>query len=432
MIPRYSRMEMAQLWSREHSYSLWLKVELLALEGMEAIGKIPPGTTEIVRSRATVDVERIAVLEAQVHHEVIAFLTSVSEQVGIEGRFIHYGMTSSDVLDTALAVQTCQAIDLLLAEIDDLTNTLRQLAEEHRGTLCLARTHGRGAEPTTFGLKLAGFFAEFRRSARRLAEARREMAVCKLAGAVGTYATIDPRVENFVAAALSLTPETVATQAVARDRHASVMTGLAILAGGIERLATELRHLQRQEVEEVAEGFSATQKGSSAMPHKRNPIFSENLTGLARLIRASAIPVLENIALWHERDMSHSSVERVALPDAFSLCDFALARLSGIMRGLKVRPDRMRANLDAMRGVFASQRILLSLIDAGLSRERAYAMVQQAAARAVDQGMTFRDAALLEPELTTYISVAEIDVGTDPACYLTNVDFIFARVFAEL
>lgn len=430
MIPRYSRMEMTQLWSREHSYSLWLKVELLALEGMEAIGRIPPGTTEFVRAAAVINVERIAVLEAQIHHEVIAFLTSISEQVGIEGRFIHYGMTSSDMLDTALAVQTCQAIDLLLAGIDNLTETLRQRAEEHRRTLCLARTHGRGAEPTTFGLKLAGFFAEFRRSAHRLAEARREMAVCKLAGAVGTYATIDPRVENFVAAALSLTPETVATQAVARDRHACVMNGLVILAGAVERLATELRHLQRQEVDEVAEGFSVKQKGSSAMPHKRNPIFCENLTGLARLIRASAMPVLENIALWHERDMSHSSVERVVLPDAFILCDFALARLTGIMHGLEVRPQKMRANLDAMRGLFASQRVLLALIDTGLSREHAYAMVQHATARAQDQGMAFREAALLEPGLASRISVKEIDAATDPASYLANVDFIFERVFA--
>lgn len=429
MIPRYGRDEMVAIWSQQQGYRLWLEVELLALEGMERIEAIPPGTAARIRHCAFIDINRIADLEKRLQHEALAFLTSVSEQVGEDARFLHYGMTSSDMLDTALAVQICRSIDLLLESLRGLTDSLRARAEEHRDTLCLARTHGRGAEPTTFGLKLAGFYAEFVRSADRLRLARAEIAICKIGGAVGTYATIDPRVELHVAAVLGLAPETVATQAVARDRHAAVMTTLALLAGAIERLATELRHLQRQEVEEVWEGVGPGQKGSSAMPHKRNPIFCENLTGLARLIRSSAMPFLENIALWHERDMSHSSVERVALPDAFILSDFAVHRLTGIIRNLVIDKDRMRVNLEKMGGAYGSQPLMLSLIDAGLMREQAYELLQRVAHQARLKGIDFRHAVESEPEIAANLTESAIERAMDPRAYVASVDYIFKRTF---
>lgn len=429
MIPRYSRDGMVAIWSQQQSYRLWLEVELLALEGMERIGAIPQGTATRIRDQAFVDMDRIATLEQRLQHEALAFLTSISEQVGEDARFLHYGMTSSDMLDTALAVQMVRSIDLLLEGLLALTDCLRVRAEEHRETLCLARTHGRGAEPTTFGLKLAGFYAEFARSMERLRLAKAEIAICKIGGAVGTYATIDPRVEIHVADALGLTPETVATQAVARDRHAAVATTLALLAGAIERLAIELRHLQRQEVEEAWEGFAVGQKGSSAMPHKRNPILCENLTGIARLIRSSAGPILESVALWHERDMSHSSVERVALPDAFILSDFAVHRLHGIIANLVVDQDRMRQNLESMRGAYGSQRLMLSLIDAGSNRERAYELLQRVAREARATGTDFREAVLSDPEVSTALNVSEIERAMDARTYLANIDYIFNRAF---
>ena len=432
MIPRYRRPEMARLWSREHGYSLWLEVELLALEGMEIIGEVPSGCAAAVREKAGIDMDRIQVLESQVHHEVIAFLTSVAEQSGEEaGRYLHYGLTSSDMLDTALAVQITQAIDLMNVQMDSLMAALRKRAHQDKYTPCMARTHGRGAEPTTWGLKLAGYYAEFQRNRARMEQAKQEIASCKLAGAVGTYSTIDPRVEMHVAETLGLTVEPVATQAVPRDRHATVMAALAILAGSIERLATEIRLLQRQEVEEVMEPFATGQKGSSAMPHKRNPIFCENLTGLARLIRASVTPALEDIALWQERDMSHSSVERVALPDAFMLADFALARLTGIVEGMEIDASRMKDNITSMRGIFASQKLLMVLIRGGMTREDGYLLVQKLMRRVYESDRCLSDILRTEPGISEHLSEEEIGEMTDPDSYLPQVDLVFSRVFPD-
>ncbi|MEL7481800.1 MAG: adenylosuccinate lyase, partial [Pseudomonadota bacterium] len=381
MIERYARPEMTAIWSPKSKFAIWLEIETLAAEAMEELGQIPAGVTAAVRARGGFDVDRIDAIEREVKHDVIAFLTNVVEHVGEEARYLHKGLTSSDVLDTCLAVQLSRASDLLIIGLDRVLAALKSRAIEHKRTPTIGRSHGIHAEPVTFGLKLAGYYAEFRRARARLLTAREEIATCALSGAVGTFANIDPRVEAHVATKLGLTPEPVSTQVIPRDRHAMFFATLGVIASSIERLATEVRHLQRTEVLEAEEFFSAGQKGSSAMPHKRNPVLTENLTGLARLVRSAVTPALENVALWHERDISHSSVERGIGPDATIHLDFALHRLAGVIEQLVVYPDQMKANLDRLGGLHNSQRVLLALVEKEVSREDAYRLVQRNAMR---------------------------------------------------
>ena len=435
MIPRYTRPEMAAIWAPDHRLRLWLEIELCALEAMAEIGEVPRDVAARVRAAAErhgaalIDPQRIEVIEAQVRHDVIAFLTHVEQVIGPEARYLHLGMTSSDLLDTALALQLTAAADLLRVDLDRLLEALKRRAHEHKDTLCIGRSHSVHAEPTTFGLKLAGFYAEFARNRRRLEQARSEVATCALSGAVGTFANIVPRVEEQVAARLGLTPEPVSTQVIPRDRHAAFFATLAVIASGIERLATEIRHLQRTEVGEVAEPFAAGQKGSSAMPHKQNPILAENLTGLARLVRGAVIPALENVALWHERDIAHSSVERVIAPDATTALDFALHRLAGLIEGLRVDPARMRENLERTKGLIHSQRVLLALTEAGLGRQEAYEIVQRHALDAWRQGEPLLDRLRAEPEVTSRLSEEQLSGLFDLGYHTRHVETIFRRVF---
>jgi adenylosuccinate lyase len=437
MIPRYTRPEMAAIWAPEHRLRLWLEVELCALEAMAAIGQVPRDLAAKVRAAAQrhgtalIDAHRIAEIEAETRHDVIAFLTHVEQVIGPEARYLHLGMTSSDLLDTALALQLTAAADLLLSDLDHLLAALRRRAHEHKDTLCIGRSHGVHAEPTTFGLKLAGFYAEFARNRKRLEQARREVATCAISGAVGTFADVDPRVEEQVASRLGLEPEPISTQVIPRDRHAVFFATLAVIASGIERLATEIRHLQRTEVGEVAEPFAAGQKGSSAMPHKKNPILAENLTGLARLVRAAVIPALEDVALWHERDIAHSSVERVIAPDATIALDFALHRLAGLIEGLQVDPARMRENLEQTKGLIHSQRVLLALTEAGLGRQEAYAIVQRHALDAWRHRQPLLERLRTEPEVTKRISSEKLSGLFDLGYHTRHVDAIFRRVFGE-
>ena len=444
MVPRYTRPQMAAIWSPEERYRIWFEIEALAAEAMAAIGTIPAEAARVIREKGAprvaaitaADVARIDEIERVTRHDVIAFLTWLGGGIGPEARFLHLGLTSSDVLDTCLAVQLTRAADLLIADLDALLAALRARAEEHKYTPTIGRSHGIHAEPTTFGLKLAGHYAEFARDRARLVAARAEVATCAISGPVGTFASVDPRVEAFVAERLGLRPEPVSTQVIPRDRHAAFFCALAVTASGIERLATEVRHLQRSEVREAEEFFHAGQKGSSSMPHKRNPVLSENLTGLARLVRGYLVPALENVALWHERDISHSSVERVIAPDATIALDFALARLTGMMERLTVYPARMRANLEALGGVVHSQKVLLALAQAGLSREEAYAAVQRAAMatwEALDTpgGRSFRDNLLADPVVAARLDAAALDAAMDPQRDFRHVDTIFARVFAN-
>jgi adenylosuccinate lyase len=431
MIPRYSRPEMARIWEPEAKFGIWLKIETYAAEAMAELGLIPKEAADAVRKRGGFDIARIDAIEAEVKHDVIAFLTSVAEHVGAEARFLHQGLTSSDVLDTCFNMQLVQAADLLIADVDALLAALKARAFEHKDTITVGRSHGVHAEPTTFGLKLAFAYAEFARARARLVMAREEVATCAISGAVGTFAHVDPRVEAYVAKKLGLKPEPISTQVIPRDRHAAYFATLAIVAGSIERLATEIRHLQRTEVLEAEEHFGTSQKGSSAMPHKRNPVLAENLTGLARLVRAYAVPALEDVALWHERDISHSSVERVIGPDATIALDFALARLAEIMQGLVVYPERMRANLDQLGGLIHSQRVLLALVGAGLSREEAYAIVQRNAMKVWEQGSDFLEALLADKAVTAALAPDELRVQFDLAYHTKHVDTIFARVFGD-
>jgi adenylosuccinate lyase len=423
---------MAALWQDEHRYKIWLDIETHAADAMAQLGTIPQTAATAIRHRGGFNVSRIAEVEAEVKHDVIAFLTSVAEHVGDEARFLHQGMTSSDVLDTCLAVQLTQAADLLLTEVDTLLEALHARALEHKHTLCMGRSHGIHAEPTTFGLKLAGFYAEFARARTRLQHARAEVATCAISGAVGTFATVDPKVEAYVADKMGLAVEPVSTQVIPRDRHAMFFATLAVLAGSMERLATEIRHLQRTEVREAQEAFSKGQKGSSAMPHKKNPIGSENITGLARLIRSAVTPALENIALWHERDISHSSVERVIAPDATILTHFALRRLAKLVAELVVYPDNMEKNLHLLGGAVYSQRILLALTQKGISREAAYAAVQAAALQAWEHGQDFKTLLAASPVVGTALTEADLDDLCDPAAYTRHVDTVFARVFPAM
>jgi len=433
MIPRYSRPQMAAIWEPENYFRIQLDIEAYACEAQEKLGIIPAGTAKALRERGKFEVERIREIEREVHHETIAFLTNLAEHVGPEARFVHQGMTSSDVLDTCLAVQLTQAADILLADLDAVLAALKRRAIEHKYTPMVARSHGVHAEPTTFGLKLAGHYAEFARNRERLVAARKEIATCQISGAVGTFANIDPKVEAYVAKKLGLAPEPVSTQIIPRDRHAAFFMALALIAAAIERFATELRHLQRTELREASEFFAAGQKGSSAMPHKRNPVLSENLTGLSRVIRSAVIPALENVVTWHERDISHSSVERFIAPDATVTLDFALHRLAGIIDRMIVDPERMKANLDALGGLVDSQRFLLALTQAGMSREDAYRLVQKHAMAAwYDQGrgeVRFADLLKADPEIGRYLAAEQIDASFDTTYHLKHVDTIFARVF---
>ncbi|MEM1150280.1 MAG: adenylosuccinate lyase [Pseudomonadota bacterium] len=429
MIPRYTRPEMAAIWSQETKFGIWLEIETLACEAMEGLGQVPEGTSAAVRARGGFDVERIDAIEREVKHDVIAFLTSVAEHVGEEARHLHKGMTSSDVLDTCLAVQLARASDLLMDGLERVLTALQTRAIEHKFTPTIGRSHGIHAEPTTFGVKLAGYYAEFERAKCRLISARADIATCALSGAVGTYANIDPRVEAHVAEALGLTPEPVSTQVIPRDRHAMFFAVLGVIASSVERLATEIRHLQRTEVLEAEEFFSAGQKGSSAMPHKRNPVLTENLTGLARLVRSAVTPAMENVALWHERDISHSSVERGIGPDATVHLDFALHRLAGVIENLVVYPENMQGNMDKMGGLHNSQRVLLALVEAGASREDAYALVQRNAMKTWRGEGAFLDHLKADGEVTAKLSDADLEALFDMDYHLARVDHIFERVF---
>ena len=431
MIPRYARPEMSAIWEPEAKFQIWLEIEAHACDAQAAIGVIPKAAAEAVRARGRIEAARIAEIEDETHHEIIAFLTNLAEHVGPDARFVHQGMTSSDVLDTCLAVQLTRAADLLVADVDDVLAALRRRATEHKETLCVGRSHGVHAEPTTFGLKLAGHYAEFARARERLVAARATVATCAISGAVGNFAMIDPRVEAHVADKLGLAVEPVSTQIIPRDRHAQYFATLGIVAGGVERLATEIRHLQRTEVREVEEPFATGQKGSSAMPHKRNPVLSENLCGLARVVRAAVNPALENVALWHERDISHSSVERVFAPDATIALDFALARTARLVDGLQVYADAMRENLDRLGGLIYSQRVLLALTQAGQSREDAYAAVQHNAMAALAGGEGFFELLKADAAVSERLSAAELDALCDPRFYARHVDTIFERVFGE-
>jgi adenylosuccinate lyase len=435
MIPRYTRPEMAAIWSQETKYRIWFDIEAHALDAMADIGAAPKSAARAVRrkgARATFDPKRIDAIERQTRHDVIAFLTHVAEIVGPEARYLHRGLTSSDILDTAFAVQLTRAADLLIADIDGLLAVLRRRAHEHKDTICIGRSHGIHAEPTTFGLKLAGTYAEFARARRRLHAAREEVATAALSGPVGTFADVDPRVEEHVARAMGLRPEPISTQVIPRDRHAMFFATLGVVASSIERLATEIRHLQRTEVREVEEFFAPGQKGSSAMPHKRNPVLAENLTGLARLVRASVQPAMENVVLWHERDISHSSVERVIAPDATIALDFALHRMTGLIDGLVVYPEAMRANLDRLGGLIHSQRVMLALIERGMSREDAYKAVQRNAMKAWDGGGDFEALLKKDRAVAGRLKPAELAALFDPAWHTRNVDTIFRRVFGKV
>jgi adenylosuccinate lyase len=431
MIPRYSRPQMTSIWAAETRFRIWFEIEAHAMDAMAELGVVPKEAAAAVWERGAFEVERIDAIEAEVKHDVIAFLTNVAEHVGPEARFLHQGMTSSDVLDTCLAVQLARASDLLIEDMDRLLEAIKRRAHEHKLTPTIGRSHGIHAEPVTFGLKLAFAYAEFSRGRARLVAAREEIATCAISGAVGTFANIDPRVEAYVAEKMGLEVEPVSTQVIPRDRHAMFFATLGVIASSVERLATEIRHLQRTEVLEAEEYFSPGQKGSSAMPHKRNPVLTENLTGLARMVRGYVTPALENVALWHERDISHSSVERYIGPDSTVTLDFALARLTGVIDKLLVYPERMQKNLDRMGGLVHSQRVLLALTQAGASREDSYRLVQRSAMKVweSDGALSLLDLLKADAEVTALLPPERIEESFDLGYHLKHVDTIFERVF---
>jgi adenylosuccinate lyase len=433
MIPRYARPRMTEIWSPETKFRIWFEIEAHAADAQADLGVIPREAAEALWQARHVrfDVERIDAIEREVRHDVIAFLTHLAEHVGDAARFVHQGMTSSDVLDTCFNIQLVRAADILLEDVDALLAALKARALEHRHTVCIGRSHGIHAEPTTFGLKMAQAHAEMDRARVRLAAAREEVATGAISGAVGTFAQIDPAVEAHVCERMGLRPEPISTQVIPRDRHAAYFATLGVVASSVERIATEIRHLQRTEVREAEEYFSPGQKGSSAMPHKRNPVLTENLTGLARMVRSYAVPAMENVALWHERDISHSSVERMIGPDATVTLDFALARLTGVIEKLVVYPERMRANLEASHGLVHSQQVLLALTQKGVSREDAYRLVQKAAMTSWHSGADFAAVLKADEEVTAAMTEAEIDALFDLAHHTRHVDTIFARVFGE-
>ncbi len=434
MIPRYSRPEMEAIWTPETRFAIWLEIETLAMEALAQEGVIPAAAAKTYRDKGRFDVSRIDEIERETKHDVIAFLTNVAEHVGPDSRFAHQGMTSSDVLDTCLAVQLSRAADLLIEGVDRVLAALKKRATEFKMTPTIGRSHGIHAEPTTFGVKLAGHYAEFDRCRTRLVTAKQEISTCAISGAVGTFAQIDPKIEAYVAAKLGLQPEPVSTQVIPRDRHAAFFATLGIVASAVERLATEIRHLQRTEVLEAEEYFDAGQKGSSAMPHKRNPVLTENLCGLARLVRSAVVPAMENVALWHERDISHSSVERGIGPDATIHLDFALNRLAGVVERLIVYPENMARNLALLGGLHNSQRVLLALTQAGLSREDAYKIVQRNAMEVWRSAPPRASTALFDklkadPEVTAKLDAKTLETYFDDAHHFRHVDTIFTRVF---
>ena len=429
MIDRYSRKELKKIWSEENKYKIWLDIEIASAEAMEKYKIIPKGVASIVKKKAKIKVKRIHDIEVKVKHDVIAFLTSITEQVGIKARYLHQGMTSSDILDTAFNIQLKQSGDILLKDIDKILYVLKKKAKKYKFTPCVGRSHGIHAEPITFGLKLASFYEEFKRNKIRLANAIHNISSCAISGAVGTFANIDPRVEGFVAKKLHLYPEPISTQIIPRDRHAHYFSVLGIIAGSIERVATEIRHLQRSEVYELQEFFSKDQKGSSAMPHKKNPILSENLTGLARIVRGYTIPALENIALWHERDISHSSVERNIGPDANITLDFALERLSNVLDNLVIYPKRMKQNINLTKGLIFSQEIMLELTKAGISREKSYKIVQSYAKKCLSENNNLFDLISHDKKIMKIISEKKLKSIFNYSRHLKNVNFIFKRVF---
>jgi len=431
MIERYTRPEMGTIWSLENKFRAWLEVEIAVCEAWHHIGSIPGQEMEEIRARADFDLDRILTLEEQTKHDVIAFLTAVEEKIGPASRFIHMGCTSSDIVDTANALLLVQAGELILTDLNSLLQTLEDMAQAHKGRLAMGRTHGVHAEPLSYGLKLAGFYAEFNRHKERWARAVDQIRVGKISGAVGTYAHLLPEIESRACAILGLSPDPISTQIVQRDRHAEYFNALALIAGGIERLSLELRHLQRTEVRELEEGFSKGQKGSSAMPHKKNPISAENLCGLARLVRTNALAGMENMALWHERDISHSSVERVIMPDSTIMVDYMLNRLNSVLRNLRLVPENIAHNLHKSFDLYFSQRILLALVDKGLTRQKAYEMVQSLAMQAWEKGQSFPELVRADPELSPYLTAEELDQLFDPEYYLRYEGFIFNRVFQE-
>ena len=434
MIPRYTRPQMAEIWTAETRFRIWFEIEAHAADAMAELGLIPNSAAKAIWNKgrnARFDVERIEAIEREVKHDVIAFLTHLAEIVGPDARFVHQGLTSSDVLDTCFNVQLVRAADLLIADVDALLQALKRRAFEHKLTPTIGRSHGIHAEPTSFGLKLAGAYAEFARGRDRLLAARKEVATCAISGAVGTFAQVDPRIEAHVAKAMGLEVEPISTQVIPRDRHAMYFATLGVLGASVERLATEIRHLQRTEVLEAEEFFSEGQKGSSAMPHKRNPVLSENLTGLARVVRAYVTPALENVALWHERDISHSSVERMIGPDATVTLDFALARLAGLIDKLVVYPQNMRKNLDRLGGLIHSQRVMLALTQKGVAREEAYRLVQRNAMKAWSGEGDFGALLAADPEVRKHLGQAEIAASFDLDAHLRHVDTIFQRVFGK-
>ena len=436
MIPRYSRPEMTRIWEPENRFRIWFEIEAHACDALAEIGVIPKDSAKAVwangdKPYTPARSARIDEIERETKHDVIAFLTELAEHVGPDSRFIHQGMTSSDVLDTCLGVQLTQAADILLADLDRLLAALEKRAFELKDVVCMGRSHGIHAEPVTMGLKFATFFAEFQRNRRRLLAAREDVATCAISGAVGTFANIDPRVEEYVAAKLGLVPEPVSTQVIPRDRHAQFFATLGVVASSIEHVAIEIRHLQRTEVREVEEYFSPGQKGSSAMPHKRNPVLTENLTGLARLVRGMAVPAMENVALWHERDISHSSVERMIGPDATVTLDFALNRLAGVIENLVVYPDAIARNLNQLGGLVFSQRVLLALTQAGMSREDSYKAVQRNAMKVWQEGANFLALLKADAEVSAKIPAAELETLFDLGYHTKHVDTIFKRVFGR-
>jgi adenylosuccinate lyase len=427
MIDRYSRKELRNIWDDKNKYKIWLDIELAAAEAMEKLNIIPKGVTKKVKSKAKINVSRILKIEETVKHDVIAFLTSITEKAGKEARFLHKGMTSSDVLDTCFNLQLKQSGEILLDDIKNLLSSIKKQAIKHKKTLCIGRSHGIHAEPITFGLKMLTFYQEFLRNKKRLEDSINEISTCAISGAVGTFANIDPRIESYVAKKLKLKVEPISTQVIPRDRHAQFFSTLGIIASSIERLATEIRHLQRTEVLEVEEFFGKKQKGSSAMPHKKNPILSENLTGLARMVRSAVIPALENVALWHERDISHSAVERNIGPDATTTLDFALTRLNGVIKNLNIYPKNMLKNLNLTNGLFFSQRILIELTLVGLTREQAYALVQKHAMKSWDNGSSFYENVANDPKINKKIPLNKLKKLFDYNYHTKRINLIFNR-----
>ena len=429
MIERYSRKELKDIWSEENKYKIWLEVEIAAAEAMEKFKIIPKGVSSIVKKKGKIKVKRIHDIEAKVKHDVIAFLTSITEQAGIKARYLHQGMTSSDVLDTSFNIQLMQSGKVILKDIDKILIVLKRQAKKYKMTPCIGRSHGIHAEPITFGLKLASFYEEFKRNKKRLKDAIENISTCAISGAVGTFANISPKIEVYVAKKLKLRPEPISTQIIPRDRHAHYFTTLGIISGSIERVATEIRHLQRSEVYELQEYFSKDQKGSSAMPHKKNPVLSENLTGLARIVRGHVIPALENISLWHERDISHSSVERSIGPDANITLDFALVRLSNLLDNMVVYPKKMLENLNITRGLVFSQEVMLELTKTGMAREKAYRLVQGHAKKSISNHINLIDLLKKDKNVTNRISENKINKIFTYKKHFKNVNYIFNRVF---